>query len=101
MFLQCNFRHSWSFCSLVLGEASPTKAQIATTGRVRVRVDAIRAPIHAGDLLVSSEKPGVAMKSEPIDLGGVKIHRPGTVIGKALESLESGEGEILVLLSLQ
>jgi hypothetical protein len=41
------------------------------------------------------------MKSQPIDIGGVQIHRPGTVIGKALEPLPSGEGEILVLLSLQ
>jgi hypothetical protein len=43
----------------------------------------------------------VAMRSEPVDLGGVKLHRPGTLIGKALEPLESGTGEILVLLSLQ
>ena len=86
---------------LILGEASPTKARIATTGRVRVRVDATRTPIAMGDLLVTSERPGTAMKSEPLDLGGVKIHRPGTLIGKALEPLGNGEGEILVLLSLQ
>jgi hypothetical protein len=73
---------------------------IATTGRVRVKVDAGR-PIRVGDLLVSSDKPGMAMKSEPIDVGGVRIHRPGTIIGKALEPLASGQGEILVLLSLQ
>jgi hypothetical protein len=41
------------------------------------------------------------MKSEPLDVGGVKMHRPGTLIGKALEPLAGGEGEILVLLSLQ
>jgi hypothetical protein len=43
----------------------------------------------------------LAMKSEPVSLGGVSIHRPGTIIGKALESLDKGTGEILVLLSLQ
>ena len=43
----------------------------------------------------------MAMKSEPLDLGGAKIHRPGTLIGKALEPLAKGTGEILVLLSLQ
>jgi hypothetical protein len=86
---------------VLLGEASPSKAKVATTGRVKVRVDAGFGPIRAGDLLVSSAKPGVAMRSEPIDVGGVKIHRPGTLIGKALEPLESGEEEILVLLSLQ
>ena len=41
------------------------------------------------------------MLSEMLDVGGVKLHRPGTLIGKALEPLESGQGEILVLLSLQ
>jgi hypothetical protein len=41
------------------------------------------------------------MKSIPVDLGGTQIHRPGTIIGKALEPMESGTGEILVLLSLQ
>jgi hypothetical protein len=74
---------------------------VATTGRVRVRVDATRVPIRVGDLLVTSDKEGVAMRSMPVDLGGTPIHRPGTLIGKALEPLASGTGEILVLLSLQ
>jgi hypothetical protein len=86
---------------LTLGEGSSSKAKIATTGRVRVRVDATKGAIALGDLLVTSDKPGMAMKSDPLDLGGVKIHRPGTLIGKALEPLPAGEGEILVLLSLQ
>jgi hypothetical protein len=86
---------------LTLGEGSSSKATIATTGRVRVRVDATKGAIALGDLLVTSDKPGMAMKSEPVDLGGIKMHRPGTLIGKALEPLASGEGEILVLLSLQ
>lgn len=86
---------------LVLGEAADDKAMIATFGRVRVRVDATNVPIGIGDLLVTSDKPGVAMKSLPVELSGISFHRPGTIIGKALESLDSGEGEILVLLSLQ
>ncbi|HYC57986.1 MAG TPA: hypothetical protein VEK79_00305 [Thermoanaerobaculia bacterium] len=86
---------------VILGEAAATKETVATMGRVRVRVDATRAPIAIGDLLVTSERSGVAMKSLPIDLGGVAFHRPGTIIGKALQPLSEGEGEILVLLSLQ
>jgi hypothetical protein len=86
---------------LLLGEEGASKAMVATTGRVKVRVDATKHPIHIGDLLVTSDTPGTAMKSEPLDLGGVKIHRPGTLIGKALEPLPGGQGEILVLLSLQ
>jgi len=86
---------------IALGEKSDTKVLVATTGRVRVKVDASKGAIHIGDLLVTSDIPGVAMKSEPVNLGGVQLHRPGTLIGKALEPLEKGKGEILVLLSLQ
>ena len=86
---------------ITLGERGEDKALIATTGRVKVRVDATRAPIRAGDLLVTSDIPGVAMRSEPVSFGGVAMHRPGTIIGKALEPLASGTREILVLLSLQ
>ena len=84
-----------------LGEKSDGKVLVATTGRVRVKVDASKAPINIGDLLVTSDIPGVAMKSEAVNIGGVQIHRPGTLIGKALEPLAKGKGEILVLLSLQ
>lgn len=86
---------------IILGEGGADKLKVATTGRVKVRVDATRAPIKVGDLLVTSDVEGVAMKSVEVDLGGVKLHRPGTIIGKALEPLASGAGEILVLLSLQ
>lgn len=86
---------------LILGEKGSGKEMIATTGRVRVKVDATRRPVAIGDLLVTSAKPGFAMASEPIELGGRKFHQPGTIIGKALEALPGGEGEILVLLSMQ
>jgi hypothetical protein len=86
---------------LALGDGGAGKVLVATTGRVKVKVDATSAPIRVGDLLVTSDKPGIAMKSQPLDVGGAKIHRPGTLIGKALEPLHKGQGEILVLLSLQ
>ena len=86
---------------LTLGEAAEGRVLVATTGRVKVKVDATNGPIQIGDLLVTSDKEGVAMKSVAIEIGGAKIHRPGTLIGKALEPLAQGTGEILVLLSLQ
>jgi len=86
---------------ITLGEGGENKVLVATTGRVRIKVDATNAPIAIGDLLVTSEKEGVAMKSMPVNVGGVEIHRPGTIVGKALEPLAKGQGEILVLLSLQ
>jgi hypothetical protein len=86
---------------ITLGREGEGRVLVATTGRVKVMVDATNGPIQIGDLLVTSDKSGVAMKSVPIEVGGVFIHRPGTLIGKALEPLEQGTGEILVLLSLQ
>jgi hypothetical protein len=86
---------------IILGEGASSKEMIATTGRVKVHVTAANGAIKVGDLLSTSDMPGLAMKSTPIDLGGTAIHRPGTLIGKALENLASGEGDILVLLSLQ
>jgi hypothetical protein len=86
---------------IALGERGEGKALVATTGRVKVKVDATRAPIEIGDLIVTSDVEGVAMKSVPFQIGGRQIHAPGTIIGKALEPLEKGAGEILVLLSLQ
>lgn len=86
---------------ILLGVAGETKEQIATTGRVRVRVDATKGAVKIGDLLVTSDKPGMAMRSEPMEINGRTFHQPGTIIGKALEDLAGGEGEILVLLSLQ
>jgi len=86
---------------LTLGEQGESRVLVATTGRVKVKVDAGNGPIQIGDLLVTSEKEGVAMKSVPLMIGGRQIHAPGTLIGKALEPLPRGTGEILVLLSLQ
>lgn len=90
-----------SMPGLLLGIEGEGKVKVATTGRVNVKVDASKGAIKVGDLLVTSDKPGVAMRSETLDLNGVPIHRPGTIVGKALEPLAEGAGEILVLLSLQ
>ena len=86
---------------LLLGEAGDNKVKVAHSGRVKVKVDASYGPVAVGDLLVTSPTTGHAMRSTLVELGGTSIHRPGTVLGKALEPLEAGQGEILVLLTLQ
>jgi hypothetical protein len=86
---------------IALGDRGEGRVLVAATGRVKVKVDATNGPIKIGDLLVTSDKEGFAMKSMPVEFGGVRMHRPGTLIGKALEPLANGTGEILVLLSLQ
>jgi hypothetical protein len=68
---------------------------VALTGRVYVKADARYGPIRPGDLLTTSDTPGRAMKATDRDL------TPGAVLGKAMTSLEKGEGEVLVLVTLQ
>jgi hypothetical protein len=86
---------------LTLGEPGEGRVLVAQSGRVRIKVDATRAPIKPGDLLVTSGRAGYAMKSTGVKMGTATVHRPGTVVGKALEPLAKGTGEILVLLTLQ
>jgi hypothetical protein len=74
---------------------------VALAGRVPCRVDASYGPIRSGDLLTTSNTPGYAMKAQPVDIGGTQIYRPGTILGKAAGSLESGTGTIDVLVTLQ
>jgi len=83
---------------VLLGEAGEGKVAVAQSGRVQVKVDARYGAIRPGDLLVTSPISGYAMRSKPTRAG---THRPGTIIGKALEALPKGKGEILVLLTLQ
>jgi len=82
---------------VVLGEKADDKIAVAHSGRVKVKVDARYGAIAVGDLLVTSPTVGHAMRATD---GGITI-RPGTLLGKALEPLASGQGEILVLLTLQ
>jgi hypothetical protein len=74
-----------------VGESLP----VALTGRVYALADAANGPIGPGDLLTTSDTPGHAMK--------VSDHAKaqGTVIGKAMSSLETGRGLVLMLVSLQ
>jgi hypothetical protein len=57
------------------------------------KVDANFAPIEVGDLLTTSNHPGYAKKATQPKLG--------SIIGKALESLKEGTGEISVFVNIQ
>lgn len=71
------------------------KSLVAIAGRVYCKAEATSHPIRVGDLLTTSHLPGHAMKA-------ADEHRmPGTIIGKAMSSLEGGTGLILVLVNLQ
>jgi hypothetical protein len=66
---------------------------IAVAGRVQCKVDASYASVKPGDLLTTSDTRGHAMKATNPQIG--------TILGKALEPLDSGAGVIEVLVTLQ
>lgn len=68
---------------------------IALNGKVYCRVDATDKAVTMGDLLTSSTTPGHAMKADD------PLRAFGSVIGKALGTLNSGCGLVPVLISLQ
>ncbi len=86
---------------ILLGEPGIGTVAVSQSGRVRVKVDAGYGAIRPGDLLVTSPTAGYARRSSPLEIGNARIHQPGTILGKALEPLEQGTGDILVLLTLQ
>jgi len=87
--------------------------RLALTGRVPVKVTEENGPIAPGDLLTSSSTPGHAMKwslkdvNEAKDFDDLKRilseneQRRNAVIGKALSSSASGNGTVIVLISVQ
>ena len=78
-----------------LGKAPGSHIPLAVVGIVPCKVTAVNGPIKAGDLLVTSAKPGYAMK------GTDPSRIPGAILGKALQPLPNGEGVIEVLVTLQ
>lgn len=77
------------------GTIANGKHPVALTGRVYCRVDARYGAIRPGDLLTTSDTPGHAMKVSDHN------HAQGAIIGKAMTSLDEGQGLVLVLVSLQ
>ncbi|MBS3788992.1 S8 family serine peptidase [Candidatus Bipolaricaulota bacterium] len=73
-------------------EGSEANVPMALLGTVPVKATTENGPIGLGDLLTTSSKPGYAMVcNEPSKCSGA-------IVGKALASLEQGEGKIRILL---
>jgi hypothetical protein len=77
------------------GEIPKSEIPLAVVGVVPCKVTAENGAIAAGDLLVTSDKEGFAMK------GTDRNRMVGAVVGKALEPLPNGNGVIEVLVTLQ
>ena len=76
-------------------DSSTAQIPMGMVGIVPTKVSTENGPIHKGDLLVSSSTPGYAMK------GTDRNKMLGAVIGKAMGDLESGQGVVEVLVTLQ
>ena len=68
---------------------------VALTGRVYVWADATEGAIQPGDLLTTANTPGHAMKVTDY------VRAQGAILGKAMSALETGQGLVLLLVSLQ
>jgi hypothetical protein len=69
-----------------------SRVEVALSGVTLCKVDAAYGPVQPGDLLTSSPTLGHAMRSDS--------PRPGSLVGKALEPLESGTGVIRIAVTL-
>lgn len=67
---------------------------VALAGVIPVKATPQNGAIHVGDLLVSSSSAGRAMRAPRDPL-------PGTVVGKAMQALDGGDGEIQMLVMLR
>jgi hypothetical protein len=82
---------------ILLGQEDSTnnRQPIALVGKVYCKATAREHPISVGDLLTTSSTLGHAMKAAD------PAHAFGAVVGKALQPLSEGVGEIAILIALQ
>lgn len=79
-----------------VGTKADGKHPVALTGRVYCYVDAdAGGAVQPGDLITTATTPGHGMKVTD------HVRSQGAIIGKAMSSLPSGKGLVLVLVSLQ
>jgi hypothetical protein len=71
------------------------KVPMGVIGVIPTKVCDENGPIQRGDLLVTSSKPGYAMKADPDKI------KPGQLIGKALEAFGATTGKIKVLVNVR
>ncbi|MFP4489227.1 MAG: hypothetical protein ACLFN1_07975, partial [Bacteroidales bacterium] len=97
------------------GEPLPgvSAVRLALTGRVPCKVTDENGPIKPGDLLTASSTPGHAMRWTATDPAGAddfdelkqilaeNERRRNTILGKALETHDSGSGTIMIIIALQ
>ena len=73
--------------------------QVVVRGPAQVKVAG--GAIQPGDLLSGGAVAGCAEKTALISIEGIEMAPPGSVLGKALEAWDGGEGLIYVYITLQ
>lgn len=73
--------------------------QVVVRGPARVKVAG--GPLQPGDLLSGGAVAGCAQKAALVTIEGFEIAPPGSVLGKALEAWDGGEGLLYVYITLQ
>lgn len=77
------------------GTIADGNTDVAIAGRVYCYASTSNGVIESGDFLTTSDKVGYAMKA-------TDLHKAnGAIIGKAMTSLEEGDGMVLILITLQ
>ena len=82
-----------------IGDSLAGNVPVAMLGIVPTKVSAENGPIKPGDLLTTATTPGYAMKARPVVIHGISIYPTGTILGKALQPLNTGRGLIEVLIA--
>ncbi len=78
-----------------IGSVADGTYPVALSGRVYCWADASYGSIQPGDLLTTADRSGHAMKVTDY------AKAQGAILGKAMSSLETGQGLVLVLVTLQ
>ena len=74
---------------------------VVVQGPVQVKVSALSGIIKPGELLASAGQAGTASKAAQVQTEAGAMAIPGTVLGKALETLEAGQELIYIYVTLQ
>ena len=83
----------------MMGTPANDRVLVAMAGMVTVTAENGR--IVPGDLLTTSSTPGHAMKAQPLHIDGASIYQQGTILGKAMTTLDGDEGVIEMLVMMQ
>ncbi len=70
------------------------RVPVAMAGMAPVKMTAENGRIVPGDLLATSGTPDHAMKAQPLHIDGASIYQQGTILGKAMTTLDGDEGVI-------